>query len=289
LKKDTKLLNVKIGDVAATSFLTLYCHAIESQSKDPILVDPKSVEITHELSKILSGSNNNLYKNLIRGKIDKQLVVHIATRAKQYDKYACDFINKYPEGVIINIGCGLDSRFLRIDNKKVVFYDLDLPEVIEIKKQFFNENIRYHFIPSSVLDYSWMRIVSKHKGPFLFIAEGVFMYLEKKDVKSLVLKLQLEFPGSELVCEVTNSLWLKKPLSKIMNLKMQQQLHLGKDTIYGFGISNSREMEEWHSGIQFLDDWYYLNSEEKKLGWLKMFKSVELFRKTQWTVHYKLN
>ena len=289
MKKDTKLLKVKIGDVAATSFVTLYCHAIESQSKDPILIDPKAVEITRELNKILSESKNNLYKNLVRGKLSKQLIIHIAIRAKQYDKYACDFLKKYPEGVIVNIGCGLDSRFLRIDHKKVVFYDLDLPEVIEIKKQFFNENIRYHFIPSSVLDYNWMRTIYKHKGPFLFIAEGVFMYLKKQNVKSLILKLQSEFSGSELVCEVVNSLWLKKPLNKIMNFKMQQQSHLGKNAIYGFGISNSREMEEWHTGIQFLDDWTYLDSEEKKLGWLKMFKSVELFRKTQWTVHYKLN
>jgi hypothetical protein len=48
-------------------------------------------------------------------------------------------------------------------------------------------------------------------------------------------------------------------------------------------------MEEWHTGIQFLEDWSYFDSEEKKLGWLKMFRNSELFRKTQWTVHYKLN
>ena len=46
-------------------------------------------------------------------------------------------------------------------------------------------------------------------------------------------------------------------------------------------------MEEWHTGIQLLDDWSYFDSEEKKLGWLKMFRNIELFRKTQWTVHYK--
>ena len=207
MKEYTKFLKVKIGDVAATSFVTLYCHAIESQSKEPILSDPKAVEITYELNKILPTSKNTLYKNLIRGKLNKQLVIHVAIRAKQYDKYTCDFLNKYPEGVVINVGCGLDSRFLRIDNKKVTFYDLDFPEVIEIKKQFFNENNRYHFIPSSLLDHNWIHAISKHKGPFLFIAEGVFMYLEKQDVKYLVSKLQSEFPGSELVCEVFNSVW----------------------------------------------------------------------------------
>ncbi len=131
-KEDTKLLNIKVGDVAATSFVTLYCHAIESQSKNPILNDPKAVEITHELNKILSKSRNKLEKNLAEGKMDKQLVVHVAIRAKQYDKYVGKFIESSPEGVVVNIGCGLDSRFLRVDNGKVIFYNLDLPEVTEI-------------------------------------------------------------------------------------------------------------------------------------------------------------
>ena len=283
------MLDLKISDVAVTSFVTLYCHAIESQSEDPILIDTKAVELMTELNKILSGANNRLYKNLVSGKLNKQLILHVAIRAKKYDRYVSDFLSKNPEGVVVNIGCGLDSRFFRIDNKKVVFYDLDLPEVIEIKKQFFNQNIRYHFIPTSVLDYSWMHIISKHKCPFLFIAEGVFMYLKKKDVKALILKLQSEFSGSELVCEVVNSLWLRKPLKKMVNLKMQQQLHLGKDATYGFGIRNSKEMEEWDKGIQFLDDWSYFDAGEKKLGWVNLFKNVKLFRMTQWTVHYKLN
>ncbi len=49
-------MNLLIGDVAATSFVTLYCHAIESQSRAPILKDPKAVEITHELNKLLANS-----------------------------------------------------------------------------------------------------------------------------------------------------------------------------------------------------------------------------------------
>ena len=53
-------MNINIGDVAAPSFVTLYCHAIESQSKDSILNNLKAVEITHELNKILCNSNNKL-------------------------------------------------------------------------------------------------------------------------------------------------------------------------------------------------------------------------------------
>jgi methyltransferase (TIGR00027 family) len=282
------MLNLKISDVAATSLVTLYCHAIESQSEDPILNDPKAVGITNELNKILSKYENELYQDLVNGKLKKELVTHIAIRARQYDRYVIDFLKNYPAGVVVNIGCGLDSRFLRIDNGKVIFYDLDLPEIIEIKRNFFEETDRYHFISSSVLDNKWMEKVSEQKAPFLFAAEGVFMYLDQEDIKSLVLKLQSEFPGSELVCEVFNSLWLKEPLKSIMNYKMQRELHLGKGATFYSGIRDSREMEEWNKGIQFLDDWSYLDSDEKKLGWLKIFGRIGFMRKIQWTVHYKL-
>jgi hypothetical protein len=48
-------------------------------------------------------------------------------------------------------------------------------------------------------------------------------------------------------------------------------------------------MEQWHSGIQFLDEWSYFDSEEKKLGWFRLLKHIKFIRKTQWTVHYLLN
>jgi len=172
----------------------------------------------------------------------------------------------------------------------VRFYDLDLPDVIGIKRRFFEASDRYQFIASSVLDYDWMApLLQTGGGPFLFVAEGVFMYLHREDVKSLVLELQSRFPGSELVCEVFNDLWLKKPLKGLINFKMRKELHLGKDATFHFGIRESREMEVWSPGIVFLDDWSYFDSKEEKLGWLRIMGCVGLFRKTQWTVHYRLN
>ena len=209
---------------------------------------------------------------------------------KRYDEYVTEVLKSSPDGVVVNIGCGLDSRFSRIDNGRVRFYDFDLPEVIEIKRRFFEGTDRYQFIPSSVLDYDWMvQLLQTCDGPFLFVAEGVFMYLHRADVKSLVLELQSEFPGSELVCEVFNDLWLKGGLKGIVNFKMRKKLHLRKDATFHFGTRESREMEEWNPGIAFLDDWSYFDYQEKKPGWLRFMGRVELFRKTQWTVHYRLN
>ena len=108
-----------IGDVAATSLITLYCHAIETRSDNPILADGKSVEIAAALDRMLARSEEPLARTLVSRTLDKSIVIHIAIRAKKYDEYVRDFLSRYPDGVVVNIGCGLDSRFLRIDNGQI--------------------------------------------------------------------------------------------------------------------------------------------------------------------------
>jgi O-methyltransferase involved in polyketide biosynthesis len=277
-----------VSGIALTSFLTLYCHAIDAQSKDPILNDTASAGIATALDKMLAGSPDKLARVLLARRIRRSLVNHIAMRAKRYDEYFGEFLARCPGGVVVNIGCGLDSRFARADNGTVQYYDLDLPAIMAIRKQFFKETDRYHTITSSVLDFSWMDTVSEHQGPFLFLAEGVFMYLLPEDVRALVLKLKDRFPGSELVCEVVNARWLSGPFKGFLNFKMRRQLHFGNDVTYHSGLSHSEEMEEWGPGIRFLDDWSYLDSYRGGFGWLKVFRHVGFLRYTQWTVHYRL-
>ena len=280
-------MELNINDISETAFLTLYCHALDAQSNIPILNDKSSVRITEALNIQLSNSKRKLHKILVKGKIKKPMIVHTAVRAKQYDKYVKDFVKKHVDAVIVNIGCGLDNRFERIDNGSLLFYDLDLPDIINIKKQFFEETDRYKYLSQSVFDFSWIKKI-KSKN-VMFLAEGVFMYCDGDNVKSLILKLQEEFPESELVCEMVNSFWLKGWIRPIMNIKLQKELHLGKDAVFHFGIKNSRELEEWNQGIKLIEDWCYFDSDEKAIGWIKMFKNLKLFRNTQYTVHYKLN
>lgn len=115
------------------------------------------------------------------------------------------------------------------------------------------------------------------------------MYLKEGEVKSLVLNLREKFPGSELVCEVVNSFWLRKPVKALLNHKIRSRVHLGKDAVFQSGIRDEREMEHWHPGIRFLDEWSYFDTGEEKLGWLRMLGHIGWIRKTQWTVHYLLS
>ncbi len=167
-----------------------------------------------------------------------------------------------------------------MDNGQAIFFDLDLPEVIRFKRDFVDESPRYHMIAASVFDYTWMDLVEQMGNrPVLFLAEGVFMYLNPDKVRALFIDLQHRFPGSELVCEVVNSRWLSKALQPMIRSKMQRQLGLGADATFKFGIKDGREPETWSQGIQLLDEWSYFDSNHPKLGMVRWMGHVELFRK----------
>jgi methyltransferase (TIGR00027 family) len=286
---DNSTHSITLPNVAETGMLTFYCHVIESQRPDPILLDEKAVAISQQLNPVFANSSSRILRNLVKGQVSKELVVHITLRAKKYDEYANAFFMENPDGILVNIGCGMDARFHRIDNGRLTCFDLDLPEMIEFKRQFYQENERYHFIAASVFDYAWMdQVAQLGNRPVLFMAEGVFMYLDSEKVRDLILTLQSRFPGSELVCEVVTAFFTRKPWNGMVALKLNQQLGVGKGAAFTFGLRNSRELETWHPGIEFLDDWSYFDTRHPRLGWVGTMGKMKFMRKVQYTVHYRL-
>ena len=246
----TQPTRIELADVSETGVLTLFCRAIESLSPDPILKDERAVEIMRELAPLMTSSPHALMRELSRGRPPggQKMIVHIALRAQKYDQYVLDFLARNPDGVVVNLGCGFDTRFFRIDNGQVIFFDLDLPEVIEIKKHFIQEEERYQMISSSVLEYSWTVRIQECKRPVLFLAEGLFMYLDGDNVKDLILTLQACFPGAELVCEVVNERWLKGAAGKMLRFKLEKEAKLGGDAGFQFGIPDGRALEFMECG-----------------------------------------
>jgi methyltransferase (TIGR00027 family) len=281
-----------LSDISETLLVPLYARAGETQSKNPLINDRKALEITEKLNKIFETSPSPLHRRLVKGKLrrsaNKKLIVFFALRTRRFDRYCRDFLSRNPNGVIVELGCGLSSRFSRIDTGAVEWYDLDLPEVIEIRKQFFQETARSHMIASSVLDFRWMEQLATTKKKILFVAEGLLMYLHEDDVKSLILKMQQQFPGCELVCEVENTFIINVLKKERWKKKFQRDYHLGPDVILYFGIREGKDFETWGQGIVFLDEWTVFDDHEKKLGWMNLFAFSKRLRKSQWIVHYQL-
>ena len=108
----------------------------------PILKDPMAEAIIARIDPILQQKDGAMARQLRNRAVDPRLNVHLALRSRKYDDYARAFLAQHHAGVIVNIGCGLDMRFFRIDNGEMQFYDLDLPNVIELKRQLCPVNDR---------------------------------------------------------------------------------------------------------------------------------------------------
>jgi O-methyltransferase involved in polyketide biosynthesis len=286
-------LPLDVSELSETLLIPLYARAIESRSKDPIIIDRRAVEITQALNESFQHSDSKLHKRLLAGKLrrwsGKQLAVALSLRTRRFDRYCLDFLKRNPSGNVVELGCGLSTRFTRIGNEKVRWYDLDLPEVIRIKERFFNETDNYRFIRSSVTDLEWMNTIDHCDGPVLFIAEGLLMYLHENEVRSFIIALQNKFPGCELACEVVSAFVVRTLNRKLWRRKFQKDHCLGEGVTFNFGINEGSDLEKWHEGIELLDEWTYFDERERKLGWMGLLGQFKKLRKTQWIVHYTLH
>ena len=277
-----------ISDVSSTMLITLYARARESTSRNPIISDPKTVEMIEIIKKEIAGSDNPIHKKILKNRYNPKLAVTMALRSRRFDRYVSDFLSKYPKGTVINLGCGLDTRFYRIDNGTVIWYDIDFSEVIELRKRFMEENSRHFFIGISVLNPDWIAGI-KTGGPYLIIAEGVLMYLTETDVRELFNTIHKELESAEIVFEVTNRYWVDKMNTSWMRWKFKRQLGMTGGAIFTFGVPYGRYFETWSQNYMFLDEWTYFDDHERKLGWFNLFSSIDVLRKVQWTLHYRIS
>jgi O-methyltransferase involved in polyketide biosynthesis len=196
---------------------------------------------------------------------------------REFDRRASAFLAEHPDGVIVDLGCGLDTRFARVDNGQVKWYGLDLPEVIELRKELLEETPRNHFIGCSVLDFSWMDALSGQVGkPILFLAEAMLVYLEEADVKRLVQALAERFPGAELVCDAYSPVVLR--------------FH-PRPTDFPpvrWGLKDDRDVEAWAPGIRLLSQWYTFDKPEPRQGAFQIMRHIPFIARAVRVLHYRL-
>jgi len=278
---------MKLSDVSKTALATLRSHVIESQNKNPIINDPMASYCLEKLQSFVSEEEKTL---LFDRKLPSSLTRHIALRARKYDNIVNDFIVNNPSCTVINLGCGFDTRYWRINNEKCEYIELDLPEVITIKKEILKEHLSYELFGCSVLDTSWIdKVVTKTNRNIILIAEGLFMYLQKYDVINLFKKIANSFYHSQIVLEVviekyTSGLW-----KKIVEMKIKRILGLDAGSSYNFGVRQSSEIESYGNGLKIIDEWSYIDDDDIRPKVLKYFRQFKSFTRTQWTITASLN
>ena len=281
--------SLELNDVPATALMTLACRAAESISADPILHDPLSEEWFERLRPAIAGSRSATLRRCSSGQMNPDTQVYVALRARRFDRYVREYVQRFPGARVVNLGCGLDTRFARLQDSDCELVDLDLREMIEARRALGDLRDHAALISSSVLDLDWLdRIPAKPGDPILFLAEGLFMYLEAGETQRLVGELARRFPGSGLVCEVFNAFWLEPGRRNQVDERLRRELGFGEGAMFKSGLRDSREMESWVEGVALLDEWSHLDEPEPKLGRLRKLKHFPKFRRMQWAAFYRL-
>jgi O-methyltransferase involved in polyketide biosynthesis len=279
---------IPLSDVSATMLLMLYGRVIESRSADPVLKDPKGENIVAQINDSLLHSDQKLFRRLAQFKMRRSLSIHAALRARQYDRYTLQFMAEHPGCTVVNLGCGLDTRFWRVDNGTIRLFDLDLPEVIELKRTLVQETDRYHLVARSALDPAWLDEILADGQPAILLAEGLFMYLPKPEVMALVAALGQRVTTGQLVAEVVNESYTRGFNKWVVGYKFKHELGFGQAMSYQCGITDSAELEAWSPRLHLIDDWVYFDADADKLGWYRLVGRIKAYRNVQWTVRYRI-
>ncbi len=250
----------KLSGISETLLIPLWARAVETQRQDGIVKDPRAVEILQRIDYDFSKFEHTWMSQL-----------GVSVRTEILDRAVRVFIEKNPEALIINLGAGLDTRFTRLDDGKVHWIDLDLPQVIALRRNFFEETKRYHMIAESILDFRWLKNINHYGRSVLLIAEGLLLYLEENEVQSIFQEIPSHFPVGEMLCELLGPALVGKT-------RLHDTVSTIKDAQFKWSIKDSRQFERWNDKIRYVEDWYYTDFHRDRWRWFGKVTRVRFLR-----------
>jgi O-methyltransferase involved in polyketide biosynthesis len=214
----TDKLHVDLSGAPQTMLATFYAKALDAALPQPILGDRFAKEIVDRID-----------YDWKRTAISARNSPAVTTRSAHFDRWARQFLAVHPESVVLHLGCGLDARFFRLDpGPGVEWYDVDYPDVTDLRLQLYPTRDHYHVIAASVTDPSWFAEVPRDR-PTLMIGEGLTMYLTEEDGVALLRRIVDHAPSGELQFDAFNRLGIKSQWSNTVVRRSGATLHWGID------------------------------------------------------------
>ena len=248
----------KLTGVPETLLVALYLRAAETQRTDGIIRDEKAVEMIQSIEYDFARFNKAWASQ-----------VGVAVRTEILDEATTAFIRQHPDATVVNMGAGLCTRFNRVDNGSIIWYELDLLEAIEMRRRFFTETDRYRFIEGSITDFGWMeQIQGAGDSPVLFIGEGLFMYFEGQEVENIFVEMADHFPGAELLFEINGPVSVGR--SKYHDALSKTD---GKAE-FKWGPASGAICETWDERIRFVREWNYLDRHRDRWRFMRLFAYI---------------
>lgn len=177
---------------------TLYAKALDAEGPDSVLNDTWARDIVAQIDYDWAATT-----------INRRNAPSVTLRAAHFDSWTRQFLADHPEAVVLHLGCGLDSRYFRVQpGPGVDWYDVDYPDVAALRHRFYPQQTGYRIVPASVTDPAWLGEVPDDR-PTLAIGEGLTMYLTADEGTALLRRVVDRFPSGELQFDAFNRLAIK--------------------------------------------------------------------------------
>ena len=221
-----------MDNVNKTLYIPLYGKAFVSR-KNIILKDKKAEEIWEKEKFPLKGKSKS-----------KWLAYYMGMRSAVFDRWVNDQMSVMDDPVVVHLGCGMDSRIDRIEQKYHIWYDVDFPEVIKERKRYFIENANYRMLSADVRDPDWLVDISENRNAII-VMEGVSMYISTEDLKMIMRSINDHFSNVYILMDCYSDFAAK--MSAVKNPIND----VGGAVVYG--MDDPAELED-NTGISFVKE-----------------------------------
>ncbi|MGV9802916.1 class I SAM-dependent methyltransferase [Mycobacterium sp. NPDC003449] len=194
----TDKLKVDLSGAPQTMLATFYAKALDADLPKPILGDRYAKEIVDRIDYDWS-----------RTTITRGNSASVTTRSLHFDDWARQFLAVNPEATVLHLGCGLDARFFRLEpGPGVRWFDIDYPDVANLRTQLYPAAENYQVVAASVTDPGWLADIPADR-PTLMIGEGLTMYLTENDGVALLRRIVDRFGSGELQFDAFSRLGIR--------------------------------------------------------------------------------
>ena len=237
-------IEVSLGPVQETLLIPLLARAEETQKPRGQLQDPKAVEIVEQLDYDFEKWRGG------------RTLAGAMLRARMFDRYVEEFLAEHPQGTVVELGCGLDTRFDRVDNGQVRWFDLDLPDVMELRRRFFQDEPRRTMITASVLAADWMDEVEATGRPWMFVSEAVLIYLDPPQAQQAMLSIARRFPGAWIAFDTVAGKMVDN------QHKHDAMRHMARESWFRWKCGDPREIESWGPELRLVVSKSFLDADK---------------------------
>ncbi len=251
---------INIQGVPETMLQTLYARAAYSEQKGHLFYDAKAIELVSRID-----------YNFTHAASDAMMSNGVIARTVLLDRMVCDFIKMHPDGTVINITCGLDTRFYRVDNGKIRWYNLDLPETAALRERLLQESGRISVIAKSAMDGTWADEIEPPKDKTLVLIEGLVMYLTEPDVRQILSIIDRRFTEAEIIMEIMNP-WVVK--------HMKERSIESTGAKFTWGLKSGRALKPiapnltWIKDVSLAEGMKLIYPAYRLFGWIPAVKSI---------------